>query len=948
MIPQALTLEGFLSFRDEQRLEFDENQVWLLSGPNGSGKSTVFDAILFALYAGHRAGKADLHELINKDSSRAVVRFDFLLAGERYRAERMVERTTDRKTGRAGYASTQQLYTLAGGQPDWQPIAGTHRQGDFHEWIREHIGLSFDAFTSSALLMQGKADVLVAQDAEAARRRFEVLARIVGLDYYERLHKQADDLRKKNEKRAHALQAQLEVIEPVDAAKLDELAQRGAALAAELAMAESELDTLHTRKLAAARWVDLHGQREARQREWEAAAGLFGDAVAIERAGARVQELQALLPSLKRLVALRKEIAAAEETATALERQREQLTSAVAEADAASVQRCATLEEMQAGQVADDKRRQALTGVEQQLKLAQGPLRRLHRHRDQLRQAAEASAASATQLRDAEAELRRRDAALAPLTAALEQATLAHREAGHAATTAKTRLVDFEEQARRFDKVAGAKVCSYCGQELSAEHAKRERARLTRERKSRQAQAEAAEQALTAAAQEETRRRRDRETAEKALAQARKHADELRVRRDRGADQERTQLQAIEDAYGELPEPYRSRVSPTKECDWAATAFPSAADLTAFDDDLAGVSVQIEALQLAANERQKSSAHLRREHEQAERDRSALQQKLAGLDSELAKQRERITLGRQQLEPARAALPARWRYRADELDQPQLDSLAAECRQLIEKDAPGKLDRLRKAQAAHETLRGEIARLDADLEQVPAEARRPPAEFETAVRSAKERENRLRGDIGQLQAHERQLRERQERREQLARDFRAADRERHLSARLAELLSRRHLQRHLLRQAEVGIVENTNRVLDRITAGELCVRLLPEEDNDDSRALQLEAYKPPVRQHFGLSFLSGSERFRVAIGLALGIGQYASRQHRAIESVIIDEGFGCLDRDNRRTMIDELDHLRGQLRCILLVSHQEEFADAFPEGYRFRFADGMTRVERAE
>ena len=93
MIPVGMALEGFLSFRDEQRLEFDQDQVWLLSGPNGSGKSAIFDAILFALYAGHRAGKSDLHELINKDADRALVRFEFLLDGRTYRADRMAERT---------------------------------------------------------------------------------------------------------------------------------------------------------------------------------------------------------------------------------------------------------------------------------------------------------------------------------------------------------------------------------------------------------------------------------------------------------------------------------------------------------------------------------------------------------------------------------------------------------------------------------------------------------------------------------------------------------------------------------------------------------------------------------------------------------------------------------------------------------------------------------------
>jgi hypothetical protein len=41
-----------------------------------------------------------------------------------------------------------------------------------------------------------------------------------------------------------------------------------------------------------------------------------------------------------------------------------------------------------------------------------------------------------------------------------------------------------------------------------------------------------------------------------------------------------------------------------------------------------------------------------------------------------------------------------------------------------------------------------------------------------------------------------------------------------------------------------------------------------------------------------------------------------------------------------------LQNLRGQMRCILLVSHQEEFAEAFADGYHFRLEEGATRVTR--
>jgi DNA repair exonuclease SbcCD ATPase subunit len=113
------------------------------------------------------------------------------------------------------------------------------------------------------------------------------------------------------------------------------------------------------------------------------------------------------------------------------------------------------------------------------------------------------------------------------------------------------------------------------------------------------------------------------------------------------------------------------------------------------------------------------------------------------------------------------------------------------------------------------------------------------------------------------------------------------------------------------------------------------------------RALEMEAYvRSAGDAPVGVPFLSGSQRFRVAVSLALGIGRFASRSHRPIESVIIDEGFGCLDRQGRQVMIHELQNLREHMRCILLVSHQEEFADAFPNGYRFELTNGSTEVTR--
>ena len=165
------------------------------------------------------------------------------------------------------------------------------------------------------------------------------------------------------------------------------------------------------------------------------------------------------------------------------------------------------------------------------------------------------------------------------------------------------------------------------------------------------------------------------------------------------------------------------------------------------------------------------------------------------------------------------------------------------------------------------------------------------------------------------------------------------------------MLGRERLQLYLVRQAERQVVEYANAVLDRLSGGQLYLRLSGEANGEgaSAKALDLEAFNRATGERpINVAFLSGSQKFRVAVSLALGIGQYASRQHRPIESVIIDEGFGCLDSQGRQVMIQELQNLRSQMRCILLVSHQEEFADAFNDGYQFKLENGATKVERIQ
>ncbi len=156
MIPQRIKLKGFLCYKDEQEIGFDGTAtLWMLSGLNGSGKSAIFDAVTYALFGHHRGGGQHAVELINKDSDGLLVEFDFLLDGQLYRAKRTLRRNT-RAAPPARSRSSARTATTA--TANGSPIEGTGQKREFDAWVADNIGLNYETFTSSVLLLQGKAE----------------------------------------------------------------------------------------------------------------------------------------------------------------------------------------------------------------------------------------------------------------------------------------------------------------------------------------------------------------------------------------------------------------------------------------------------------------------------------------------------------------------------------------------------------------------------------------------------------------------------------------------------------------------------------------------------------------------------------------------------------------------------------------------------------------------
>lgn len=300
-----------------------------------------------------------------------------------------------------------------------------------------------------------------------------------------------------------------------------------------------------------------------------------------------------------------------------------------------------------------------------------------------------------------------------------------------------------------------------------------------------------------------------------------------------------------------------------------------------------------------------------------------------------------------------------WADAAQSLTDRKLQTLSDEAASLG--NAPDKLKRLHVAydqQAARKTRHAEV---EAEMAAIDVRARRPLSELVSEEGDVQEQHQAANLLKREAETEKRVLEARRELRRDLEEKRLAHAQKAELYKQLATLLGRDKLQHELLRQAETSIVHNANNVLDRISGGTLRLELSKADPissegttkgkgKGGAKALDLVAYHSSTRADaLPVDFLSGSQRFRVAVSLALGIGQYASHGAQRIESVIIDEGFGSLDKQGCGEMIAELQRLKDVLGRIILVSHQEEVADAFPSNkYLVELVDGTSRVSLVE
>jgi exonuclease SbcC len=129
--------------------------------------------------------------------------------------------------------------------------------------------------------------------------------------------------------------------------------------------------------------------------------------------------------------------------------------------------------------------------------------------------------------------------------------------------------------------------------------------------------------------------------------------------------------------------------------------------------------------------------------------------------------------------------------------------------------------------------------------------------------------------------------------------------------------------------------EGANTILERLSAGDLQVRL------DTTRATKSGSTRDTLDITVSTSegdrryeSLSGGEALRVDLALRLGLARLlANRAGRNIRFVVIDEGWGALDTDGTAGLVDMLRtlHESGEFDLVATVTHVDTVAAAFPQ-----------------
>ena len=548
------------------------------------------------------------------------------------------------------------------------------------------------------------------------------------------------------------------------------------------------------------------------------------------------------------------------------------------------------------------------------------------------------------QLKTIETQISQSETERAPAQESLHYAEDKYQNAQQAQVQARTLLEQERKHLKLLDEVDKEAECHYCGHELTPQHIEQERRTRSAEVERREDELQTRTAAVKSSQEQLQAARKYLQAIEKRIEDATQEQGKAKAELDAQIRDGRATQKNAQNALDNLPEQFRAHFAPDEEIERASDHFnnlyPDREEMQKLNErarHYGTVEHQLKTLQLQADERrdlrsrhatlQESVERLEQKYPPARADKLRADHSAAQGQAGLAEARlkdvnvqlheredahktalhnrqsaERGQQGAQQsagewrargeqisehLDSIYSALEGDWLVMARNANRDDIQRLVDEFAAL--KDAPQRLRELNTAQQQNGAQLEKQRSLQSDLDAMPTQARDDLLAIEASIEAARGERNRLEERAQEWDGERQALEGQRLQRAELNREHLRITGEMHTHKTLAELLGPSRLQRFLLQQAETAIVSNANNVLDKISGGTLQIELRRDDDPTRSgrtstpKALELLARNTQTgTQSMPVYLLSGSQRFRVAVALALGIGQFAGgRSERA-------------------------------------------------------------------
>ena len=976
MIPIRLQITDFLSYQETAELDFNGIQTACISGRNGAGKSSILDAMTWVLF-GKSRGKSD-DDVINRKAARdkgtAEVQLEFALEGHTYRVIR-------RKRLRRATVLELQMAAADG----WKPLTES-KVRETQAAIENLLRMSYDTFINASFLLQGKADEFT---TKTPNQRKTILADLLGVSLWETYRERAVAERRRVEQErllkgdrlegikedladrpdreaAHAAAkerlegsaARMETQEKLlsEARKTDAIRQQQNrqldSLRRSLAEVESRLADLVTqqsnREAEKARHSQLIAKREAIERafaDWQTATA---EATAWQEKANQYHQLQSRrAPLLARIDVAR----------SRLEERRQGLT-ARSEAAASLPDRIAAAEkelaELQQELGAAQARRTAIADQEQAWLEAQNELQRLQneraslgRRRDELARQASASSTRAAERDKLATQLEKLQLTLTEQQARLQQAETGRRELNdlrhelerreQEQPSLKEQMDKMKERMDRLQDETGTD-CPLCGQPLTETHRQEVLAQINIDGKQMG---------------DAYRTNRNRISELGQLISQREAAGKEQVALEESVQQNQARQAELS---------LQRHTADAVVQQWQAEGAPALAKL---ESQLADES----ALQ-AQQARVAALADIGRQRADFDREISRLQSRLAQAESGMVALQKELTSWQETEAPELAAICAQLeaadfahaeRTGLAEVDAEiaalaydgQQHQLANEARDRLA-EAPEQQRALRQAatalqhveeilaslaerqaeQKAQQTAwQAEADQLTQSLAQLDADGIVDLAKLEDELFVLREEHQKAREALAVAESRLANLLQQEEKHQVLLDEIALLDRRIQQLRLLENACGRNGVQALLIEQALPDLENRANRLLERLSDGEMTISFETQRQlkTRDELAETLDIRINDTAGERPYENYSGGEQFRVNFAVRLALSQLlAQRSGARLQTLVVDEGFGSQDPAGRQRLVEAINIIQPDFERILIITHIDELKDAFP------------------